>query len=260
MSTASDGKPVRVEELDGGAIWRVVLATPKANILDIEKTELLTAVFDRARTLHSLKAVVIEGEGAHFSFGASVQEHLPEQCDTMIKGFHRLFYTMLDSSVVTLAAVRGQCLGGALELVTFCQRIFAAPDAKLGQPEIMLGVLAPVASTLLAERVGMGAAEDLCLSGRTIGAEEAARIGLVDQISDDPAEAAVGYAREYLVPRSGASLRHAVRAARVGLATRFRRDLAEIERIYLADLMATEDAKEGLRSFLEKRKPVWKDQ
>jgi cyclohexa-1,5-dienecarbonyl-CoA hydratase len=259
MSTSANEGPVRVETLDDGALWRVALATPKANILDMEKTGLLCSLFDRAREDRHLKAILIEGEGPHFSFGASVEEHLPGKCDDMIRGFHHLFDRMLESSVITLAAVRGQCLGGALELVTFCHRVFASADAKLGQPEIVLGVFAPVASVLLAERVGLGAAEDLCLSGRSIGAEEAARIGLVDEVAEDPGEAALAYARKHLLPRSASSLRLAVRAGRVGFGERFRRALAEVEKLYLEDLMSTADAKEGLQAFVEKRKPSWSD-
>jgi len=258
MTEFGDG-PVRVESTDDGAIWRVRLATPKANILDMEKSERLGRIFERAREEAGLRAIVLEGEGPHFSFGASVEEHLPGRFEEMIPGFHRLFDRMLNASVVTLAAVRGQCLGGGLELVSFCNRVFAAPDAKLGQPEIVLGVFAPVASVMLAERVGRGAAEDLCLSGRSISAAEALRIGLVDAIADDPAEAALGYAREHLLPRSASSLRLAVRAVRAGFARRFREDLAEVERLYLDELMATKDAREGLQAFVEKRRPAWSD-
>ena len=139
--------------LDGGAIWRLRLNTPKANILDMDKVERLDALFQRAATERNLKAVLIEGVGPHFSFGASVEEHLPGRFETMIPGFHRLFERIFDAEVATLAAVRGQCLGGGLELVAFCNRVFAAPDAKLGQPEIMLGVFAPVASITLPDRV-----------------------------------------------------------------------------------------------------------
>ena len=253
------GEAVRLETLDGGAIWRITLATPKANIVDMEKVELLSGIFDRARHDAGLKAVLIEGEGPHFSFGASVEEHLPGRYEAMIRGFHALFSRILDSSVTTLAAVRGQCLGGGLELASFCNRIFAAPDAKLGQPEILLGVIAPVASVVLIERVGRGAAEDLCLSGRSLGAEEALRIGLVDELGEDPGESALAYARRYLVPRSASSLRLAVRAVRGSFADRFREELARVERLYLDELMATHDAVEGLNAFLEKRKPAWSD-
>ncbi len=255
---AGDG-PVRLEILEGGAIWRAVLATPRANVLDLEKVAALSAIFTRARDARELKAVVIQGEGAHFSFGASVEEHLPGRFEAMIRGFHDLFHRMLDASVVTLAAVRGQCLGGALELVSFCNRVFASPDARLGQPEIALGVFPPVASVILAERVGRGAAEDLCLSGRSLTAEEALRIRLVDVIDEHPGDAAMAYAREHLLTRSASSLRLAARAVRRGFAERFRREVADVERLYFDELMSTSDAVEGLRAFLEKRPPRWKN-
>ncbi len=250
---------VVMQALEHGAVWRVTLATPKANLLDIEMSAQLSSIFDRAREARALKAILIEGRGAHFSYGASVQEHLPGKCEAMLHGFHRLFYQLLELNVVTLAAVRGQCLGAGLELAAFCHRVFASPDARLGQPEIALGVLAPVASVALAERVGRSPAEDLCLSGRSIAAEQALVIGLVDEIAEDPAEAALGYAREFLLPRSASSLRIAARAIRSGYARRFREELAEIERLYLEDLMSTKDAVEGLEAFLEKRDPSWSD-
>jgi cyclohexa-1,5-dienecarbonyl-CoA hydratase len=177
----------------------------------------------------------------------------------MIPGFHRLFDRMLDARIVTLAAVRGQCLGGGLELASFCHRVLAAPDAKLGQPEIVLGVFAPVASVFLAERLGRARAEDLCLTGRTVTAEEALRIGLVDEIADDPGAAALAWARRHLLPRSASSLRQAAWALRAGLAGRFRADLDRVEAQYLGELMATRDAQEGLVAFLEKRSPRWHD-
>jgi cyclohexa-1,5-dienecarbonyl-CoA hydratase len=250
---------VRVEALEYGAIWRVALATPKANILDGEKMEAIAAAFERAREERGLKAVLIEGEGPHFSFGASVPEHLPGKFEKMIPTFHTMFHRMLDASVPILAAVRGQCLGGGLELASFCHRVFAAPDAKLGQPEIVLGVFAPIASVILPERMGRARAEDVCLSGRILGAEEAHAVGLVDEIADDPSEAALGYARRHFLPRSAASLRLAVRASRVDWTERLRAAVGEAERLYVDELMATEDAVEGLTAFQEKRDPVWKN-
>ncbi|NIM00590.1 MAG: cyclohexa-1,5-dienecarbonyl-CoA hydratase [Acidobacteria bacterium] len=245
------------EILDDGAIWRIRLNTPKANILDMDKVARLDALFRRAADERDLKAVLIEGEGPHFSFGASVEEHLPGRFEAMIPGFHKLFERMFDAEVATLAAVRGQCLGGGLELVAFCNRVFAAADAKFGQPEIVLGVFAPVASVALADRVGRSRAEDLCLSGRSIDTEEALRIGLIDAIADDPAEAALAYARERLCPHSASSLRLAQRAVRGAYRERFRRDLDTVEALYLETLMKTKDANEGLQAFLEKRKPEW---
>ena len=256
---ATARESVRLECLDAGAVWRAVLATPKSNILDMDKTARLREIFLRARDERQLKAIVLDADGPHFSFGASVEEHLPERVEGMLRGFHALFHAMLDASVVTLAAVRGQCLGGGLELASFCTRLFAAPDARLGQPEILLGVFAPVASVALVERVGRGPAEELCLSGRSLTAAEALASGLVDEIAHDPGEAALAWAREQLLPKSASSLRLALRAARAGFAARFRRELAETERLYLEELMATADAREGLRAFLERRQPAWRD-
>ena len=250
--------PVLVERLDGGELWRVRLGGSKGNVIDAALTAALRETLALARRTPGLKAMVLEGQGAHFSFGASVEEHLPGQAAAMLRGFHGLALELADCAVPTLAAVRGQCLGGGLELVTLCHRVFAAPGARLGQPEIALGVFAPVASIALQERVGRGAAEDLCLTGRTLGAEEALALGLADELADEPAEAALAYARKHLLPRSATSLRFAVRALRVGLRLRLATELPLVEHLYLDELMATADALEGLRAFLEKRPPVWR--
>jgi cyclohexa-1,5-dienecarbonyl-CoA hydratase len=262
MSDAT-GQPapvVRRESLDDGAIWRLVFNTPRANILDREKCELLTRIFEDARADEAVKAIIFEGEGPNFSFGASVQEHLPEACGPMLTTFHGLFRTMLDAAVVTLAAVRGQCLGGGLELAAFCNRVFASENAHLGQPEIHLGVFAPVGSVVLCERMGRGGAEDLLLSGRSVTAHEAYRLGLVDDVVGDPGVAALAYAREHLLPRSASSLRFAVRAARLGFKDRLATELARLEAMYLEELMHSADANEGLQAFLEKRPPRWRNQ
>ena len=259
MSAGRAEERIHVEALEGGAILRVVLGGSKGNVIDTPMSTALTDQFREAARAPGSKAVILEGDGAHFSYGASVEEHLPERVEAMLRGFHGLFAAMLEAAVPVLAAVRGRCLGGGLELAAFCHRVFSAPDAILGQPEILLGVFPPLASTFLRERVGRGAAEDLCLTGRSITASEALRIGLVDVVADDPSAAALAYAREHLAPRSASSLRHAVRAVRADLAARFRADIKAQESLYLDDLMKTADAVEGIRAFLEKRPPRWSD-
>lgn len=250
--------PVRVEPLEGGAVLRVVVGGSKGNIIDRAVTEALAAVVAAVRADPAVKAVVLEGDGAHFSFGASVPEHLPDQVEGMLKRFHALLLDLVDASVVVLAAVRGRCLGGGLELVMCAHRVFAHPGAMLGHPEIVLGVIAPFASAFLAERVGRPVAEDLLLTGRAMAADEALRTGLVDEVADDPSAAALAWARAHLLPKSASTLRFAVRAARHGLVARLRADLGALERLYLDDLMATADAREGLDAFLAKRPPAWR--
>lgn len=249
-----------IERLDDGAIWRVTIGGSKGNILDGAVMQALAEMFHNAAASPHLKAVCLEGQGAHFSFGASVAEHMPAHASAMLEAFHGGLLAMLDSHVPVVAAVRGQCLGGGLELVSLCHHVIAGEDARLGQPEIMLGVFAPVASLILADRVGRGAADDLCLSGRSITADEALAMRLVDQVVEgDPANAAVGWARTHLLPKSAISLRYAVRASRSDLRARLAAELPAIERLYLDGLMSTADALEGLTAFIERRPPAWRD-
>lgn len=249
--------PVRLTVLDDGAIWRVALAMPKANVIDANMTRALAAVFERVDAHPRLAAIVLTSEGPHFSFGASVQEHLPDQVAAMLEGFHGLFAKIAAARIPVLAAVRGQCLGGGLELAAFCHRLFVTPGASLAQPEIKLGVIAPVASALLPERIGRGAADDLLLTGRVLTGTEAVECGLADVLAEDPDAAALDYARGHLVDHSASSLRFAVDAARAGFHARFFETLRQLERIYLDRLMTTTDAAVGITAFLAKHKPQW---
>src|SRR5262249_53244836 len=146
------------------------------------------------------------------------QEHQLDEIEAMLERFKALITAIIETNIVVLAAVRGQCLGGGLELAALAHRIFAHRDAKFGQPEIALGVFAPFASMLLPLKIARADAEDLCVSGRTVTAGEAAAMRLVDsQLTDDPTAAAVVWARTHLADKSASSLRVAVKAIRADL-------------------------------------------
>ncbi|MDP6389086.1 MAG: cyclohexa-1,5-dienecarbonyl-CoA hydratase [Alphaproteobacteria bacterium] len=251
--------PLKVWLEADGALLRLRLDRPKANVIDGPMVAALTTALASHAGLAGLKGVLLDAEGPNFSFGASVEEHLPAQCAAMLERFHALLLRMIDCPVPILVAVRGQCLGGGLELAIAGHLMFAAADAKFGQPEIKLGVFAPAASCLLPERVARVAAEDLLFSGRSVDAEEAVRIGLANRIADDPTAAAFQYYDEYLAPLSASSLGHAVRAARVGFTERVRDEIGRVERRYLDELMATRDAVEGLEAFIAKRAANWEN-
>ena len=240
-------------------ILRLTLAKPKANIIDAEMISALSAALESHAADERLMAVVLDAEGPHFSFGASVEEHLPDQCAEMLKKINALIMQMVEYPVPIVAAVQGQCLGGGLELACAAGLIVAAPDAMLGQPEISLAVIAPAGSCLLPERILQPQAEMLLLSGKSIDAERAKQIGLVDEISDAPAEAALAWIDENLLGKSASSLRIALKAARRDYIERIRSELKIIERMYLDTLMQTKDPVEGLNAFLEKRDPVWEN-
>lgn len=249
--------PLKVWTEREGALLRLRLARPKANIVDAAMIAALQTAFDMHRGKTGIVAALIDAEGPHFSFGASVEEHLAERCAAMLASLHALLLSMLEWPLPILIAVRGQCLGGGLELALGGSLIFAANDAKLGQPEIQLGVFAPAASCLLPPRIGQAAAEDLLFSGRSIGAEDALRLGLVTSVTPDPEAAALAYFDQHLAGKSASSLACAVAAARGGYLPEVRRRINEVERLYLDRLMQTRDANEGLAAFIAKRPPKW---
>jgi cyclohexa-1,5-dienecarbonyl-CoA hydratase len=249
--------PLKVSLDRHAALLRLRLARPKANIVDAAMIGALADAFAAHRNPGPLRAALIEAEGPHFSFGASVEEHLPAQCAAMLRGLHGLLVAMLEWPRPILVAVQGQCLGGGLELALAGSLIFAAKDAQFGQPEMKLGVFAPAASCLLPFRLNQPAAEDLLFSGRSIGAEEAKALGLVHGAADDAESAALAYFDQHLAPKSGAALGYAVRAAREGMLPEVKQRIAAVEKLYLEGLMKTRDANEGLNAFLAKRQPVW---
>lgn len=251
--------PLKVWLDQDGKLLRLRLSRPKANIIDAAMIAALRTALDKHLSNIRLHAVLLDAEGPHFSFGASVQEHLPEACAEMLDQMHALIWQIVQCTVPVLVAVRGQCLGGGLEVVAAGHFIFVAPDAMLGQPEVKIGVFAPPASCLLPEKIGQSQAEDLLFSGRSIGAEEAYRIGLVNVVTEDPEQAALDYFQEFLAPLSASTVRFAVRASRVTVNERIKFRLDAVKKIYLEELMVSRDAVEGLNAFLEKRPPVWED-
>lgn len=251
--------PIASEWREGGAVLHLLLDAPKANLLD----EAMLGELPRALAAADdprLKAIVFEGAGAHFCFGASVAEHTRERAPAMLRQLHSLFRRLAALSLPTVAVVRGACLGGGLELASWCSFLFASPEATFGQPEIKLGVFPPLASLILPWRLGGGRALDLCVSGRTISAELAHAWGLVHEVTPDPAAAATRFVAEQLLPCSGSSLRFAERAARRALIDALDGGLPALERLYLDELMATPDANEGIAAFLQKRPPRWAGQ
>ena len=240
-----------------GRLLRLRLNRPKANLIDAA----MIAALDGALAEHlgnpELGAIILDSEGPHFSFGASVEEHLPEQCATMLHSLHRLIRRMVSAPVPILVAVHGQCLGGGLEVALAGHLIFVAPDASLGQPELNLGVFAPAASCLLPELIGPSRALDLLLSGRSITGADAAAMGLAHEASADPESAALAYFERALKRKSASSLRYAVQAARSDFVARVEAKLVSVERLYLDELMKTHDAVEGLEAFIAKRAVQW---
>lgn len=244
------------------SVAQIVFDDGKGNVLDSVMMAELQDVLNAFKQKKDLKLITFAGAGKHFSFGASVEEHTKDAAPTMLRSFHQLFYSLRDLSIPTLAKISGQCLGGGMEVAIMCNFLFADKTAKFGQPEIVLGVFPPPASIILPEKIGLARAEDILLTGRTVGADEANLIGLVNDVFEDKPALENGvnaFIEQHILPKSASSLRYGVKASRAKFNHIFTNFLQTLEQMYVNNLMNTEDANEGINSFLEKRKPNWKN-
>ncbi len=242
--------------MDGRTAW-ITLSRPPLNVLNIAMMRELDAALERA--LPQCDILILHGAGPKgFSAGAEVGDHTPERAGEMLSTFHGLFRRLARAECVTIAAVHGLCLGGGMELATFCDFVIAEEPAKFGQPEIKLACYPPVALVTFPQLCGMRAAMDLILTGRTVDTREAHRIGLVTRLAPEgQLAAAVDALLGELRGLSGSVLRLTRKTLWRLHADAFEKQLAEAERVYLGVLMKTHDAPEGIRAFLEKRPPVW---
>jgi len=238
----------------------ITLNRPPVNILNIAMMEEINAVLKEWQGNPDLKALLFDAKGKCFSAGVDVGEHMGDLAPKMIGAFHGMFRLMNGFEIPTVASVYSSCLGGGCELAVFCDMVIAADDMKLGQPEVQVGVFPPIAAQIMPRIMGRKAAMELILSGKTIGADEALRLGLVNRVvtRDALEEETAGFVKPYQ-KMSAMVLRKTKKALLAGLRDDFETSLKLIEDIYLKELMVTEDAQEGLKAFLEKRKAEWKN-
>lgn len=234
---------------------------PPFNVLDIPTMAEVNEALDACLQDHSVKLLVITGIGEKaFSAGVEVADHTPDKVDQMIEVFHGIFRRLQKLPMPTVAAVNGAALGGGMELAIGCDMIVAAAGAKFGQPEIKLAVFPPVAAVLLPRLVSPACAMEILLGGENFTAEEGKAMGLVNRVF--PRESFRADVQDFLAPYlklSRVALLSTRRAIREAAGKPFSEALDTAERIYLQELMLTDDAKEGLAAFLEKRKPVWRN-
>jgi cyclohexa-1,5-dienecarbonyl-CoA hydratase len=242
-------------------LW-AVLNRPRGNVLTMAMMRALSDVLAARARDRSLRLVVLRGAGGTFSYGASVEEHRAEQAPEMLAAFHELVHRVAGYPVPVAALVEGQCLGGAFELTLCCHLVLAAPDAVFGCPEVKLGVFPPVLAAVGSLRLGAALSERLLLTGETLDAATALRLGFATAVFDgDPEEGLVSWHRERLRPLSAWALRQAVRASRCGsgMIRALQASLPPLEQLYLEEVVPSHDGNEGIAAFLERRKPVWRD-
>lgn len=236
---------------------RLTLQHPPLNVIDIAMMDELAQALAGIEARSDVSTVILSGAGKAFSVGVDVAAHTPDKVEGMLARFHAVIRALISSRKVTIAAVRGHCLGGGAELAMVCDLVYTTETATWGFPEIKLGCYPPVAATAMASLVGQKHAADLILTGRSITGTEAARIGLANRAVGDVEEALQDAVRQ-LSKLSPAVLAISKKANYAWDSMHFDKGLARAEKIYLEELMTTEDVHEGINAFLEKRLPVWK--
>ena len=252
---------ITVKESFDGQVGEIILSQPPANIVSAQMMKEISLALKEFQSKPRCKLITLEGEGKHFSFGASVEEHSPDQVGDMLPGFHRLIGEILSCSVPTLAKVRGLCLGGGFEVAMACTFVFAEEKSKFAVPEIQLAVFPPVACALLPLKVPEAIANAIILGGEQWTATRLYELGLVNQVgaSESMAEMVGEFFEKQFAKKSAQALRIAHRASRFVVTEHYQKCIGPLEKLYLEDLMSTEDAKEGIQAFLDKRDPQWKE-
>lgn len=258
MTAANAPRKIASAVRDGVAY--LTLEAPPLNVLTIAMLDELSDALEAAEADRAVKAVALSAAGKAFSAGADVDEHRPEKIRAMIASFGRTFRILGRLELPIVAAVAGPALGGGFELAMMADTILASEEATFGQPEIRLGFFAPVGVVRLPEIVGPARAVEITASGRTYTSAEMRDYGLVSRVvpageMEDALESAL---KDY---RRASPLiqRMNVRTLKRLRSLSFETALAEAERVFLDDLMETEDVREGLAAFFEKRRPEWKN-
>jgi cyclohexa-1,5-dienecarbonyl-CoA hydratase len=242
------------------SVARITLNQPPLNIIDIPMIGELHSAIARVLAAGDLKVLVIDHQGKAFSAGVSIKDHTPDKVGEMIEKFHGMFRLLNTLAVPSVALVDGMALGGGCELAVFCDMVIASDRATFGQPEIKVGVFPPVAAVLFPRLIGRNRALELLLTGEVIEAAEAKAIGLINKVL--PAQSFLEKTDEFiskLTSLSGPVLKLTKRAVDRSLYMSVNEGMTAVEQLYLGELMKTEDSREGLNAFLERRKPIWKN-
>ena len=238
----------------------VTFSRPPLNVLNLALLRELGSLLESVKKDDAVDFLVLRGEGERaFSAGVDVGDHTVERVPEMLETVHGVMKTLFSLPQVTVAMIHGACLGGGCELASCCDFLLASEESIFATPEINVGCYPPVALARFASEIGYHRAAEMILTGKRFSAQEAWAMGLVNRVVPrNELERAVESFLDELRQKSGAVLRIAVSGLRQIALQNFSQALKRSEEIYLNELLKTEDVEEGVRAFVEKRKPIWK--
>lgn len=253
---------IRLETTVSGGLQvaTLMIDNPPVNVLDLDHCKAMAESLRQLRQQDTARVVVLRGAGRAFSTGVDIQQHTPEMAPKLLPAFHAIFPALLDLRAVSVAAVHGFCLGGALELALGCDRVVAEEGAKLGFPEIRVGCYPPVAIPLVSQRAGPGRATEMIFGGGEVPVATLQTWGLVDR-AVPKGELNEGLSQELKLygDKSPAVLAMAADLMHDESRRSWGARIAQMEKQYLEELLPHPDASEGIKAFAEKRKPAWRD-
>jgi cyclohexa-1,5-dienecarbonyl-CoA hydratase len=243
-----------------GDTARLTFRRPPVNFLNLELLVQVEAHLDAVRSLPGCRCLLLEAEGAAFSAGLEVSEQTPDGVFLLIEQFHRVALALMSLPRPTIAVVRGMALGAGNELAACCDWVLASEKASFGQPEIKMGLIPSIAPIILPPLIGHRRAVDMMLTGTLLSGKDAESLGLVNKaLPDDQLAVETEDLLKTLRGYSVAVLEVAVQAMRLGKTRDLRERLRELESLYLNELMELQDPAEGVKAFLEKRTPKWRN-
>lgn len=241
-------------------VARITFARPPLNVFNIEMMREIAKAIGESNQ-REIVAIVFDADKncRAFSAGVAVEDHVQDTIFQMLDAFHAIFRVLEQAAKPTIALIDGAALGGGCELVAACDIVIASDRSRFGQPEIKLGVFPPVAAVLLPRVIGERRARELILTGEIIDAVEAGRLGLCNHVVPGAhLEQKLLEVLAKLRELSGTSLSYARQSLDLGRGRSIEDALSEQENIYLHELMKTQDANEGVKAFMEKRKAIWR--
>src|SRR5437763_5402291 len=257
MSIATTQRRLTLEA--SGGLAQITLSHPPLNIIDFEMMDELLESIQAVEAKPEISTIMLSGGERNFSAGVDVAIHTPDKVQAMFQKFHGVIGALAKCRKITIAEVHGVCLGGGAELAMLCDMAYTTEKAKWGFPEITLGCYPPVACAALSALVGQKRAAELIFTGRTITGEEAAAWGLANEAHPEgELQEVLQGTLDYLAKLSPAALSVAKKAFYAWDSIHLDKGMARAEKIYLEELMQTEDVQEGINAFMQKRRPEWK--